>query len=68
MEHFKIIDELGNPHLVFIGWNRLLANDRQGIFVHCVTRSLGTPFFHEIKTFSDALQEIFGNDQLIKVK
>lgn len=68
MEHFTINDEFGNSHLVFIGWNRLLANDRIGIFVHCPTKPLSNSFYHHLGAFSEALQKTFKNDQLIKVR
>lgn len=68
MEHFKITDEKGLSHLVFIGWNRLLANDRFGIFVHCPTRTLSNTFYHHLGAFSNALRQAFGNDTLVKVR
>ena len=68
MDHFQIIDKDGIQHIVSIGWNFLLANDHVGIFVYCHDSNiiLGL-FYHQLRTFSDALRKTFGNDQLQKV-
>lgn len=67
MELYKITDNTGITHMVHIGWNRLLANDEIGIFVHCTTRNFPNRYYHKLGAFSHALSQVFGNDRLVKV-
>lgn len=67
MEQFKIMDNEGNPHIIHIGWNRLLSNDEFGIFVHCSSKKIECNYFYRMRAFSMALKKVFGHDRLVRV-